>query len=142
MFSTFFKPTKITRFNKAFRCFFAQRRQCCVVSSKLALLRFGFGEVFSHSLVVCHVSYQPFHRFSTGLKGTHHSNLAHLFIYYVQDMVDPPIYIARLDPPRVSSIGPQVCFWWLRSSNFRPLEYSGTVNPFDHSDLGHFQPRN
>ena len=26
------------------------------------------------------------------------------------------------DPPRVSNFSPQVCFWWLRGSNFRPLE--------------------
>ena len=30
-----------------------------------------------------------------------------------------------LDPPRVSNFSPQVCFWWLRGSNFRPLEDSG-----------------
>ena len=38
------------------------------------------------------------------------------------------IYI-YLDPPRVSNFSPQVCFWWLRGSNFRPLEDSGTKNP-------------
>ena len=30
-----------------------------------------------------------------------------------------------LDPPRVSNFSPQVCFWWLRGPNFRPLEDSG-----------------
>ena len=35
-----------------------------------------------------------------------------------------------LDPPRVSNFSPQVCFWWLRGSNFRPLELSGTNLPY------------
>ena len=26
-----------------------------------------------------------------------------------------------LHPPRVSNFSPQVCFWWLRGSSFRPL---------------------
>ena len=26
-----------------------------------------------------------------------------------------------LDPPRVSNLIPQVCFWWLRGTNFTPL---------------------
>ena len=34
------------------------------------------------------------------------------------------IYIF-LDLPRVSNFSPQLCFWWLRGSNFRPLEDSG-----------------
>ncbi len=29
------------------------------------------------------------------------------------------------DPPRVSHFSPQVFFWWLTGSNFRPLEDSG-----------------
>ena len=31
-----------------------------------------------------------------------------------------------LDPPRVSNFSPQVCFWWLRGTNFTPWEDSGT----------------
>ena len=30
-----------------------------------------------------------------------------------------------LDPPRVSNFSPQVFFWWLRGTNFTPLEDSG-----------------
>ena len=30
-----------------------------------------------------------------------------------------------LDPPRVSNFSPWICFWWLRGSNFTPLEDSG-----------------
>ena len=32
-----------------------------------------------------------------------------------------------LDPPSMSNFSPQVCFWWLRGSNFRPLENSGWI---------------
>ena len=32
-----------------------------------------------------------------------------------------------LNPPRAQISGPQVCFWWLRGSNFRPLEDSGII---------------
>ena len=35
------------------------------------------------------------------------------------------VYNIYLDPPRVSNFIPQVCFWWLRGTNFTPLEDSG-----------------
>ena len=37
------------------------------------------------------------------------------------------IYIMYPDPPKMSNFRPQVCFWWLRGSNFRPLEDSGIL---------------
>ena len=47
------------------------------------------------------------------------------------DIYGPPgwfylLNISVTDPPRVSNFSPQVCFWWLRGSKFRPLEDSGT----------------
>ena len=33
--------------------------------------------------------------------------------------------LSYLDLPRVSNFSPQVCFWWLRGSNFKPLGNSG-----------------
>jgi len=36
-----------------------------------------------------------------------------------------------LDPPRVSNFSPRVCFWWLRGSNFRPVEDLDTYFIYD-----------
>ena len=46
----------------------------------------------------------------------------HMYIYTVY--IYNNIYIYP-DPPRVSNFSLQVCFWWLRGPNFRPLEDFG-----------------
>ena len=52
-----------------------------------------------------------------------------LYIYnsYTYDIYNIHIYIYThiIHPPMVSNFSAQVCFWWLRGSNFRLLEDSG-----------------
>ena len=55
---------------------------------------------------------------SQGLKAIKKSFCKHLVDYNVY------IYI-YVCPVKVSNFSPQVCFWWFRGSNFRPVEDSG-----------------
>ena len=52
-----------------------------------------------------------------------------VYIYnsYTYDIYNIHIYIYThiIHPPMVSNFSAQVCFWWLRGSNFRLLEDSG-----------------
>ena len=53
-----------------------------------------------------------------------------LFVLFMQERCDTAMTIHRryrsVYIPGVSNFSPQICFWWLRGSNFRPLEDSGT----------------